>query len=283
MKRWRWTGAGIAVALAATLVSCADAGAEPIDPAAAPALDQSIGQVEQLAVEVIERYPHDTDAFTQGLELREGLLYEGTGLEGESDIRVVDPETGEVLEIVDLPADVFGEGITLVDDKIWQITWQDQVAYLRDRDTLAELDQFSYTGEGWGICHDQGNDRLVMSNGSSELTFRDPETFEPTGTVTVTRDGQPVVRINELECVGDRVWANIWLTDEIVRINPETGTVEAVVDGSGLLTPEEAAAADVLNGIAAAPTLGTADSTGTFMITGKLWPWLFLVRFVPAG
>lgn len=281
MKRWRWTGAAIGVTLAVVMTSCADAGAEPIEPAAAP--DQAVGQVEQLAVEVIERYPHDTAAFTQGLELHEGLLYEGTGLEGESDIRIVEPETGEVLQIVDLPADVFGEGITLVDDRIWQISWQEQIAYLRDRDSLAELDQFSYTGEGWGICYDEGSNRLVMSNGTADLTFRDPATFEPTGTVTVTRDGQPLVRINELECVGDRVWANVWLTDEIVRINPETGTVEAVVDASGLLTPEEAAAADVLNGIAAAPTVTTAAGTGTFMITGKLWPWLFLVRFVPAS
>jgi glutaminyl-peptide cyclotransferase len=280
MKRWRWTGAGMAVALAATLIGCADAGAEQVD-AAGPA--QAAAQVEQLTVEVIERYPHDTAAFTQGLELHEGLLYEGTGLEGQSDMRIVEPETGEVLESVDLPADVFGEGITLVGDRIWQITWQEQIAYLRDRDSLAELDQFTYTGEGWGVCHDEGNDRLVMSNGTAELTFRDPVTFEPTGTVTVTRDGQPLVRINELECVGDRVWANVWLTDEIVRIDPATGTVEAVVNAAGLLTPEEAAGADVLNGIAAAPTLSTSAGSGTFMITGKLWPWLFLVHFVPAS
>jgi glutaminyl-peptide cyclotransferase len=279
MKRWRWTGVGIGVTVVVALTSCADAGAEPIN--AVPA--QAVGQVEQLTVEVIERYPHDTAAFTQGLELHQGLLYEGTGLEGESDIRTVDPETGDVQQTVDLPPDVFGEGITLVDDKIWQITWQEQIAYLRDRDTLAELDQVSYTGEGWGICHDRGNDRLIMSNGTSDLTFRDPATFEPTGTVTVTRDGQPVVNINELECVGDRVWANIWLTDEIVRINPQTGTVEAVVDASGLLTPEEQVGADVLNGIAAAPSISTNAGNATYMITGKLWPWLFLVRFVPAG
>jgi glutaminyl-peptide cyclotransferase len=279
MKRWRWTAVGTGVTVLVALASCADAGAEPIN--AAPA--EAVGQVEQLTVEVVERYPHDTAAFTQGLELHEGLLYEGTGLEGESDIRTVDPESGEVQQIIDLPPDVFGEGITLVDDRIWQITWQDQIAYLRDRDTLAELDQVSYTGEGWGICHDRGNDRLIMSNGTSELTFRDPATFDPTGTVTVTRDGQPVVNINELECVGDRVWANIWLTDEIVRINPQTGTVEAVVDASGLLTPEEQVGADVLNGIAAAPSLSTTAGNATYMITGKLWPWLFLVRFVPAS
>jgi glutamine cyclotransferase len=275
MKRSPWMGAAVAV----LLVGCADAGAEPVTPAAAPA---NTGEVTQLTVEVIERYPHDTAAFTQGLELHEGVLYESTGLYGESDVRTVEPETGEVLELVELPDTAFGEGLTLVDDRIWQITWQEQIAFLRDRDTLAELDQVSYTGEGWGVCHDVAGGRLVMSNGSAELTFRDPATFESTGTVTVTRDGQPVVRINELECIGDRVWANIWQTDEIVSIDPQTGAVESVVDASGLLTDEEAVAADVLNGIAAAPGLATAAGSGTFMITGKLWPWLFLVRFVPA-
>jgi len=275
MKRSPWMGAAVAV----LLVGCADAGAEPVTPAAAPA---NTGEVTQLTVEVIERYPHDTAAFTQGLELHEGVLYESTGLYGESDVRTVEPETGEVLELVELPDTAFGEGLTLVDDRIWQITWQEQIAFLRDRDTLAELDQVSYTGEGWGVCHDVAGGRLVMSDGSAELTFRDPATFESTGTVTVTRDGQPVVRINELECIGDRVWANIWQTDEIVSIDPQTGAVESVVDASGLLTDEEAVAADVLNGIAAAPGLATAAGSGTFMITGKLWPWLFLVRFVPA-
>jgi glutaminyl-peptide cyclotransferase len=265
--------------LAALLTGCADAGAEPVSPAAAPAAP---GEVTQLAVEVIERYPHDTAAFTQGLQLHDGVLYESTGLYGESDVRTVALETGEVIDLVELPDTAFGEGLTLVDDRIWQITWQEQIAFLRDAATLAEVDQVSYTGEGWGVCYDGGNERLVMSNGSAELTFRDPATFEPTGSVTVTRDGQPLVLINELECVGDKVWANVWQTDEIVCIDPETGVVESVVNAAGLLTPEEAAAADVLNGIAAAPGLTTAAGPGTFLITGKLWPWLFLVRFVPA-
>jgi glutaminyl-peptide cyclotransferase len=264
--------------MAVLLAGCADAGAEPVSPAAAPAAG---GEVAQLAVEVIERYPHDTAAFTQGLELHEGVLYESTGLYGESDMRTVELATGEVIELVELPDTAFGEGMTIVDDQIWQITWQEQIAFLRDRATLAELDQVSYTGEGWGICHDEGNDRLVMSNGTPELTFRDPTTFESTGTVTVTRDGQPLQRINELECVGDKVWANVWQTDEIVCIDPQTGVVESVVNAAGLLTPEEAAAADVLNGIAAAPGLSTTSGPGTFLITGKLWPWLFLVQFVP--
>ncbi|QSB14060.1 glutaminyl-peptide cyclotransferase [Natronosporangium hydrolyticum] len=233
--------------------------------------------VAQLTVTVLERYPTDPAAFTQGLELFDGQLYESTGQYGESDIRISDLETGEVVQLEPLPAEFFGEGLTIVDDSVWQLTWQEGVAFRWDRDTLVEQEQVSYDGEGWGLCHDPERDRLVMSDGSAELTFRDPETFEPTGSVEITRDGEPQPMINELECVGDQVWANIWLTDEIVRIDPARGVVEAVVDASGLLTEEEGVGADVLNGIAAIP------DTDTFLITGKLWPWLFEVRFDPAG
>ena len=276
MRRWHSIAAGLVVLLAACSSPSSSASEVPATA------DQD--GVAQLQVEVLERYPHDTAAFTQGLELHEGLLYESTGLYGESDARTVTPETGEVVELVELPDSVFGEGMTIVDDRIWQITWQEQTAFLRDRTDLAELDQVSYTGEGWGICYDRDREQLVMSDGTPQLTFRDPISFEPTGTVTVTRAGQPVQRINELECVGDRVWANIWQTDEIVRIDHATGTVDAVVDASGLLTDEERASADVLNGIAAAPGFGGAASeeADTFLITGKLWPTVFLVRFVPA-
>jgi glutaminyl-peptide cyclotransferase len=276
MRRWHSIAAGLVVLLAACSSPSSSASEVPATA------DQD--GVAQLQVEVLERYPHDTAAFTQGLELHEGLLYESTGLYGESDARTVTPETGEVVELVELPDSVFGEGMTIVDDRIWQITWQEQTAFLRDRADLAELDQVSYTGEGWGICYDRDREQLVMSDGTPQLTFRDPISFEPTGTVTVTRAGQPVQRINELECVGDRVWANIWQTDEIVRIDHATGTVDAVVDASGLLTDEERASADVLNGIAAAPGFGGAASeeADTFLITGKLWPTVFLVRFVPA-
>jgi glutamine cyclotransferase len=229
-----------------------------------------------LAVEVLETYPHDPAAFTQGLELHDGVLYEGTGRYGESQMRRVETETGEVISQVSLADSVFGEGITIVDDEIWQLTWKAGFAIRRDRETLTEREHVLYDGEGWGLCYDQGGDRLVMSDGSAQLTFRDPETFDPTGTVDVTMDGAPLPRINELECVDGQVWANVWQTDQIVRIDPATGEVVAVVDASGLLTEEEAATADVLNGIAAVP------DSDTFLITGKLWPTAFLVRFVPA-
>lgn len=229
--------------------------------------------VEQLRVEVLESYPHDPAAFTQGLEIHDGVLYEGTGLYGQSDLRIVEPETGVVRERVALPATAFGEGITVVGDRIWQLTFREEFAFLRDRATLAEISRADYAGQGWGLCHDPVRDRLVMSSGQPELVFRDPETFETLGSVPVTLDGQPLLDINELECVDGQVWANVWRTDRIVRIDPETGVVTAVVDAAGLLTESEQAGVDVLNGIAAVPC------SDTFMITGKFWPRLFLVRF----
>ncbi|WP_374209648.1 glutaminyl-peptide cyclotransferase [Glycomyces sp. TRM65418] len=235
--------------------------------------------VEELAVEVVESFDHDPDSFTQGLELAEHpefgtVLYESAGLYGESDVRITDPATGEVLVAQDLPAEQFAEGLTLTDRDLWQITWQEHVAHRRDPVTLDVVETVEYEGEGWGICFDGA--RLVMSDGSSTLRFRNPATFEETGSVEVTLDGEPVFQINELECVGGQVWANLWQTDQIVRIDPDTGEVGAVVEASGLLGADESAGADVLNGIAA------AEAEGTFYLTGKLWPKLFLVRFVPA-
>lgn len=231
---------------------------------------------DQPGVDVLAEIPHDPQAFTQGLELVDGVLYEGTGLEGESSIRTVDPATGKVEKKLDLPADVFGEGITVAGDTIWQITWQDGIAIRRDRATLAETGRVTYEGEGWGLCHD--GSRLIMSDGSDRLTFRDVTTFDETGEVRVRDEqNQPLARINELECVGEDVYANIWQTDEIVRIDPATGKVTATFDLSGLLPEEDRAGADVLNGIAAIP------DTDEFLVTGKLWPTMFRVRFVTGG
>jgi glutamine cyclotransferase len=144
-------------------------------------------------------------------------------------MRSVDPATGEVKQQVDLPGPLFGEGITVVGDRIWQITWQDGIAIQRDRASLAEVKRVTYAGEGWGLCRD--GERLVMSDGTAKLTFRNPDSFDATGTVDVTRDGQPVERINELECVGGAVWANIWQTDEVVRIDPKSGQVTSAPSG----------------------------------------------------
>ncbi|MGI5503251.1 glutaminyl-peptide cyclotransferase [Lentzea sp. CA-135723] len=223
-------------------------------------------------VEVLQKIPHDTSAFTQGLELVDGVLYEGTGLEGESTMRALDPATGNVQKEVDLPPEFFGEGITVVGDTIWQITWQNGVAIERDRKTLDEKRRVSYEGEGWGICDD--GKRLVMSDGTAKLTFRDPKTFAETGSVQVTRDGKPLTQLNELECVGDKIWSNVWKTDEIVRIDPGDGQVLNTYDLSSLKPSGDV---DVLNGIAHIP------GTNEFLVTGKNWPTIFRVRFNGMG
>jgi glutamine cyclotransferase len=242
--------------------------------------DQTFGSQpqtpEQLRVEVVETLPHDTDAYTQGLEVSDGVLYEGTGLSGGSFVSATDLATGEELARVDLASDYFGEGITLTPGSLWQITWQDGVAFERDPATLEERRTVEYEGEGWGLCYQDAADRLVMSDGSGVLTFRDPETFEATGSVEVSNGGETVTNLNELECVDGQVYANVWLTDTILRIDPETGAVTAEIDASGLLTESEAQQADVLNGIA------KAAQCDEFFITGKLWPHLFRVRFLPA-
>ncbi|MEU6249736.1 glutaminyl-peptide cyclotransferase [Glycomyces sp. NPDC047010] len=265
------TAAGL---LALAGCSTGDAAADESDRFELPDQDADMN----LSVEILETYDHDPGSFTQGLELAEHpeygtVLYESAGLYGESDIRITDPATGEVLASQDLPAEDFAEGLTLTDDAVWQITWQEHHAYKRDPVTLDILETVEYEGEGWGICYD--GERLVMSDGSDTLTFRDPATFEETGTVQVQdRNGAPVYSINELECSNGSVWANLWQTDQIVAIDPDSGAVQATVDAAGLLTGDESAGADVLNGIAA------AEEEGTFYITGKLWPKLFLVRFV---
>ncbi|MFI9010413.1 glutaminyl-peptide cyclotransferase [Actinosynnema sp. NPDC053489] len=242
--------------------ACTAAPEAPSGPAGAPSGFELLGSA-----------PHDPGAFTQGLELVDGVLYEGTGLEGESSVRRVDPATGVVQRRVDLPPPLFGEGITVVGDRIWQLTWRDGVAIERDRDTLEEVRRVTYEGEGWGLCRDGG--RLVMSDGSDELTFRDPGSFAETGTVAVRRDGRPVTRLNELECVAGQVWANVWQSDEVVRIDPADGRVTATVDLSGL-RPADLPAAKVLNGIAAVP------GTDEFLVTGKNWPTVFRIRFTGA-
>jgi glutaminyl-peptide cyclotransferase len=242
----------------------------PLPTSGAPAA----GEPQRLRVEVLETRPHDNTAFTQGFELADGVLYEGTGLVGRSSVRATDPVTGAVRQRVDLPAPLFGEGITVVGQRIWQLTWRDGVAIERDRATLAELRRVRYPGEGWGLCHD--GTRLVMSDGSDRLQFRSPSTFELVGEVRARLPGGAVGQLNELECVAGAVWANVWRTDRIVRIDPTSGAVTGVVDAAGLLPEADRAGADVLNGIAALP--GGAE----FLITGKFWPHTFRVRFVPA-
>ena len=223
-------------------------------------------------VEVLATHPHDPAAFTQGLLLHEGALYESTGLNGRSTVRRVDLPSGTVLHSVALPRELFGEGLARVDDRLVQLTWTSGVARIYQLDTFDLLGEWRYEGEGWGLCHD--GSRLVMSDGTTRLTFRDENTFAVTGSVEVKLDGQPLDELNELECANGRVYANVWRTDSIAEIDPSTGVVTAWIDASGLLSPTERSQADVLNGIA------WDEGRRSFYLTGKLWPHLFEVRFV---
>jgi glutaminyl-peptide cyclotransferase len=257
----------------------------PAPFASAPEADGTAGPTiplgDRVVVREVGRRAHDTSAFTQGLEFVDGRLLESRGLYASDEgapLTEIDPVDGRVLRAEPRDpddGDYFAEGLTVVGDRIIQLTWQENVAFEFDRDTFERTGTFTYDGEGWGLCHD--DDRLVMSDGTPTLTFRDLATFEATGTVTVTLDGQPVERLNELECVGGLVWANIWLTPTIVGIDPADGRVVTVVDVTSLADDRgrslEDPAADVLNGIA------YDDQTDTWLLTGKLWPWMYEVEF----
>ena len=227
---------------------------------------------EQLRVQVVRTYPHDRSAFTQGLLLHGGKLYESTGNVGQSSLREVELDTGRVIRRTSVPPPYFAEGLTLVGDRLIQLTWQHGRAFVYDRATFNKQSELAYQGEGWGLC--TAKDQIVMSNGSSTLTLRRPTDFGVTRSIQVTMDGEQLSRLNELECVDDAVYANVWMRDLIVRIDPATGRVTQRVDAANLLSPVERQGVDVLNGIA----YDAADRT--FLITGKYWPKLFRVRFV---
>ena len=220
---------------------------------------------------VVRTYPHDPDAYTQGLVYLDGFLYESTGREGKSSLRKVELSTGKVLQRVDLPGAYFGEGIVLWKDKVIQLTWQSRIGFVYDRKTFKQLRSFTYSREGWGITHD--GKRLIMSDGSSSLFFWDPETLKETGRLDVSDKGRPVPNLNELEYIRGEIYANVWQTDRIARISPATGYVLGWLDLNGLLTAGEQSRAEVLNGIA------YDAKQNRLFITGKLWPKLFEIRF----
>jgi len=227
----------------------------------------------EYSYEVVHTYPHDRLAFTQGLFYLNGFLYEGTGLEEQSSIRKVKLETGEVVQKRDVPGEYFGEGIVNWKDRLLEITWTTHVGFIYDLLSFAPKSQFEYTGEGWGLTQD-GN-RIIMSDGTADLRFWDPETLKETGRVHVTADGEPVKDLNELEWVKGEIYANVWQTDTIVRIDPATGKVVGWIDLKGLLSPADRNdQTDVLNGIA-------YDAKGDrLFVTGKRWPKLFEIRLV---
>ncbi len=226
-------------------------------------------------IEVVDRRPHDLKAYTQGLLWREGVVYESTGSYGASSLRAWRWSDGEELARVDLDQRLFGEGVAFVPDageRLVQLTWRRGEALVWSLDPLREQSRIRYDGEGWGLAYD-GSD-LIMSDGTPVLTLRDPHTLEVRRRLRVTSQGMPLPDLNELELVDDLLFANLYGSDEIAVIELASGSVVAVVDASGLLTEEEAAAADVLNGIAYRP------GPGTFLLTGKYWPWVFEVRIL---
>lgn len=220
---------------------------------------------------IVNVYPHDPNAFTQGLVIENGVLYEGTGLYGSSTLRRVDLETGNVLQSYALPNEFFGEGITVFGDRIIQLTWQSGKGFVYNKSSFELLQEFEYSTEGWGITHD--GSQLIMSDGTATLYFLDPETFETVGQVEV-HDNGPVTNLNELEYINGEVYANIWLTNKIAIINPQTGQVTAWIDLTGIYTPESSNPNSVLNGIAY-----DAEDDRLF-VTGKLWSQLFEIELI---
>jgi len=240
-----------------------------------PGASSPDGAVELLVPEVLSIRPHDPEAFTQGLLIENGRLFESTGRYGSSTLRELDPATGAVLRSVAVDDSLFAEGLELVDDRLVLLTFREGKAIVFASDSFEAIGEFSYPTEGWGLCFD--GERLVMSDGTPTLVFRDPGTFAEIDRLTVTIGGERVERINELECVDGEVWANIWPTDLIYRIDPTSGDVTGVVDASGLLAEPLDEDGAVLNGIA------FDEISGSWLVTGKLWPSMFEVRFVPAG
>ena len=223
---------------------------------------------------IVETYPHDREAFTQGLVFEDGVLYESAGLYGDSTLRKVELESGEILQIHRLEDDFFGEGITIYDNRIIQLTWKSKLGFVYGMDRFEPLQEFGYSTEGWGITHD--GERLIMSDGTSTLYFLNPETFKETSRIEVRDEGKPINMLNELEYVKGRIYANIWLTEKIAIIAPQSGQVVGWVDLKGLLSLQDhGRPINVFNGIA-------YDAVNDrLFVTGKLWPKLFEIKLVP--
>jgi glutaminyl-peptide cyclotransferase len=228
------------------------------------------GGAPEYTYQIVRVYPHDTMAYTQGLVYWNGFLYEGTGIEEQSSIRKVKLETGEVLQKRDVP-NVFGEGIIIWKDRLLELTWKNQFGYIYDLATFAPKGQFQYPGEGWGLTTD--GKRIIMSDGTAQLRFWDPDTLKETGRITVTDNGRPVDQLNELEWVKGEIYSNVWQSERIARIDPASGKVVGWIDLTGLLRPSDKNdLTDVLNGIA-------YDAAGDrLFVTGKRWPKLFEIR-----
>jgi glutamine cyclotransferase len=248
--------------VALTMLACAPAGS--ISAQRNPAPVQSY--------KVVATFPHDANAFTQGLVFADGEFYESTGLNGHSTLRRVEIATGNVLQQIKVADEYFAEGLALVGDELLQLTWQHRRGFVYDRKTFAQKRTFNYKSEGWGIAYD-GESQLVMSDGSDTLTFLDPKTLAPGRTIRVRDAGRRIDQLNELEWIEGEIWANVWMTDRIARISPTTGEVNAWVDFGSLWPAAQRPnpGDQVLNGIA------YDRATRRIYITGKKWPRLYQV------
>lgn len=265
---------GLAGALAVTVMAFTACGTD------APAADRGASpltmgrRTPEYRADIVREYAHDTTAFTQGLVWLNDTLYESTGNVGKSNIRRVTLESGAVAQQRDLPKPHFGEGIAILGDTIYQLTWTSGVAYRYDRTSFALLGAFRYDGEGWGLTTD--GSMLIMSDGTAGIRFRDPATFDVVRTIAVSENGTPVTKLNELEWVNGEIWANVWTTDKIARIDPQSGAVLGWINLAGLLPASvRSGKEDVLNGIA------YDAATQRIFVTGKYWPRLYEIRIRP--
>lgn len=276
----RWWMMSCAIGLALGLYACQTVGNGAPSPSEAPQQETTTPlpntepdiEIPVFRYRIVNTFPHDKNAFTQGLEFHNGQLYESTGLKGQSSLRRVELRTGRVLQIYRLPLEYFAEGITIFRDKIYQLTWQNGVCFVYDLKTFNQITQFRYAGEGWGLTND--GKHLIMSDGSETITFRDPDTFVEVRKITVRANGKPVTNLNELEYIEGEIWANIWYSDMIARIDPQTGVVKAWIDMEGLPVSNRTYEA-VLNGIA------YDRQNKRIFVTGKNWSKLFEIELVP--
>jgi glutaminyl-peptide cyclotransferase len=228
-------------------------------------------RARQFSYEVVNSYAHDSTSFTQGLLWHNGGFYESTGQYGQSKLRRLEFPSGKVLKEISLTPELFGEGLALVDGRLIQLTWKSHRGFVYDLDTFRPLEEFSYDTEGWGLTYDGKN--LILSDGSSDLFYLDPQTFKPVRKLAVRMNGAPIRELNELEFIDGEIWANVWQTDFILRIDPSTGKVTSFLDMKGVLAPsDKTGREDVLNGIAY-----DAEHKRIF-VTGKLWPRIFEIR-----
>jgi glutamine cyclotransferase len=268
--RWEAGFAALLCALGLGVASAASAGRSKISGGAARVSAIDGQAIPVLRVEVVQTYPHDPQAFTQGLEYYDGFLYESTGQTGHSSLRKVDLETGRVLQKIELSSDYFGEGLTIYRGKIYQLTWLTKVGFVYDLKSFRKLGEFHYTGEGWGLTHDASS--LILSDGTNTLRYLNPESFEVERRLEVYAGTVAVTNLNELECIGDDIYANVWHANRVARIDGRSGQVRDWIDFSELAASEQKEPEGVLNGIA------YDAARKRLFVTGKHWAHLFEVR-----